>query len=269
MAITTFIPELWSARLLYALEKSHVATNLVNRNYAAYTIESVAGDVGFDLWDEQTVKRLIKDEPDLMPYYPAKRALNRGIDLAYGKRQISACVTSSILQGKSIKGIADDLQTRIPTMNRTSAIRTARTAVTGAQNAGRIDSYTAAKKMGIKLKKEWLATLDGRTRHSHAMLDGEQVDNEKKFSNGCMFPGDPNGPSAEVYNCRCTLIAAYVELGTGKYVSGGRPTPWVYQDEKGNWHRTHGQKAQPYLKPAVADHANTYRKIIEDEMKNG
>ena len=180
----------------------------LNRNYAAYTIESVAGDVGFDLWDEQTVKRLIKDDPDLMPYYPAKRALNRGIDLAYGKRQISACVASSILQGKSIKGMADDLQKRIPTMNRTSAIRTARTAVTGAQNAGRIDSYTAAQKMGIKLKKEWLATLDGRTRHSHAMLDGEQVDNEKKFSNGCMFPGDPNGPAAEVYNCRCTLIAA-------------------------------------------------------------
>ena len=61
--------------------------------------------------------------------------------------------------------------------------------------------------------------------------------------------------------------AAYVELGTGKYVSGGRPTPWVYQDEKGNWHRTHGQKAQPYLKAAVADRANTYRKIIEDELK--
>ena len=33
MAVTTFIPELWSARLLYALDKSHVATNLVNRNY--------------------------------------------------------------------------------------------------------------------------------------------------------------------------------------------------------------------------------------------
>ena len=63
--------------------------------------------------------------------------------------------------------------------------------------------------------------------------------------------------------------ASYVCLGTGKYVSGGRPTPWVYQDEKGNWHRTHGQKAQPYLKPAVADHANEYRKIIEKELKNG
>lgn len=180
----------------------------LNRNYAAYTIESVAGNVGFDLWDEQTVKRLMVEQPDLMPYYPPKRALKRGIDLAYGKKQITASVTSSILQGKSIKHMADDLQKRITTMSRDSAIRTARTAVTGAQNAGRMDSYAAAEKMGIKLKKEWLATLDSRTRHSHAMLDGEQVAQDKKFSNGCRFPGDPQGPPWEIYNCRCTLIAA-------------------------------------------------------------
>lgn len=180
----------------------------LNRNFAAYTIESVTGNVGFDLWDEQTVKRLIVEQPGLMPYYPKERALKRGIDLAYGKKQITASVTSSILQGKSIKGMADDLQLRITTMGRSSAIRTARTAVTGAQNAGRMDSYAAAEKMGIKLKKEWLATLDARTRHSHAMLDGEQVAQDKKFSNGCRFPGDPQGPPWEIYNCRCTLIAA-------------------------------------------------------------
>lgn len=180
----------------------------LNRNYSAYTIEQVAGNVGFDLWDEQTVKRLMVEQPDLMPYYPPKRALKRGIDLEYGKKQITKSVTSSILQGKSIKRMADDLQKRITTMSRDSAIRTARTAVTGAQNAGRMDSYAAAQKMGIKLKKEWLATLDSRTRHSHAMLDGEQVAQDKKFSNGCRFPGDPQGPPWEIYNCRCTLIAA-------------------------------------------------------------
>lgn len=180
----------------------------LNRNYAAYTIEQVSGSVGFDLWDEQTVKRLIKEQPELMPYYPPERALKRGIDLAWGKKQITASVTSSILQGKGIKGMADDLQRRITDMSRDSAIRTARTAVTGAQNAGRMDSYAAAGKMGIKLKKEWLATLDSRTRHSHAMLDGEQVEQAKKFSNGCRFPGDPQGPPWEIYNCRCTLIAA-------------------------------------------------------------
>ena len=183
-------------------------TYSLNRNYSAYTIEQVAGNVGFDLWDEQTVKRLMVEQPDLMPYYPPKRALKRGIDLAYGKKQITASVTSSILQGKSIKHMADDLQKRITTMSRDSAIRTARTAVTGAQNAGRMDSYAATEKMGIKLKKEWLATLDARTRHSHAMLDGEQVAQDKKFSNGCRFPGDPQGPPWEIYNCRCTLIAA-------------------------------------------------------------
>lgn len=186
----------------------------LNRNFAAYTIEQVTGDVGFDLWDEQTVKRLIVEQPELMPYYPPKRALKRGIDLAWGKKQITASVTSSILQGKSIKHMADDLQSRIVTMNRDSAIRTARTAVTGAQNAGRMDSYFAAEKMGIECRKEWMATLDGRTRHSHAMLDGEVVDNDKKFSNGCRFPGDPNGAPAEIYNCRCTLVSAIEGIDT-------------------------------------------------------
>ena len=65
--------------------------------------------------------------------------------------------------------------------------------------------------------------------------------------------------------------APYVEFGTGIYAEngGGRPTPWVYQDANGNWHWTRGNPAQPFLKPAVADHAQTYRNIIEDELKNG
>lgn len=63
--------------------------------------------------------------------------------------------------------------------------------------------------------------------------------------------------------------AAYVELGTGEHYPGGRPTPWAYQDAKGDWHWTHGNKAQPYLKPAAADHKDQYRQIIENELKNG
>ena len=189
----------------------------LNRNYAAYTIEQVAGNVGFDLWDEQTVKRLIVEQPGLMPYYPKDRALKRGIDLAYGKKQITASVTSSILQGKSIKHMADDLQKRITTMSRDSAIRTARTAVTGAQNAGRMDSYAAAEKMGIKLKREWVATLDNRTRHAHAMLDGQQADIDKPFKvdgYDIMFPGDTSAPGYLVYNCRCTTIAVVDGIDT-------------------------------------------------------
>ncbi len=183
----------------------------LNRNYGAYTIEKQAGaDVGFDLWDEQTVKRLIAEQSDLMPYYPPKRAVKRGIDLSWGKRQITAQVTSSILQGESIKQMADRLQKGIPEMNRTSAIRAARTAVTGAQNAGRMDSYQAAAEMGIELEREWLATLDNRTRHAHRILDRQRAKMDKPFTvdgHEIWYPGDSSAPGYLVYNCRCTLIA--------------------------------------------------------------
>lgn len=59
----------------------------------------------------------------------------------------------------------------------------------------------------------------------------------------------------------------YVECGTGIYYPGGRQTPWVYQDEKGNWHLTHGQRAKPFIKPAVSEHGEQYKRIIEAELK--
>lgn len=71
-----------------------------------------------------------------------------------------------------------------------------------------------------------------------------------------------------VYIGSNTSYAPYVELATGIYAEGGRPTPWVYQDANGNWHWTRGNPAQPFLAPAVKDHAKTYQNIIEDEMKN-
>lgn len=61
----------------------------------------------------------------------------------------------------------------------------------------------------------------------------------------------------------------YVECGTGIYYPGGRQTPWVYQDAKGDWHLTHGQRAKPYIKPSVAEHTEQYRKIINQELKGG
>ena len=56
--------------------------------------------------------------------------------------------------------------------------------------------------------------------------------------------------------------APYVEIGTGIYSSegGGRQTPWVYQDAKGQWHRTSGGKPQPFMKPALEQNTS---KIID------
>ena len=62
--------------------------------------------------------------------------------------------------------------------------------------------------------------------------------------------------------------APYIEFGTGIHVQGGRRTSWTYKDDKGNWHKTNGMKPRPYLKPAVADHIEEYRDIIENVLKS-
>lgn len=183
----------------------------LNRNYEAYKIEKAVGSCDFTMWDESTVRRLLVEEPDLMPYYPPSRALNRGIDLAYGKKQITSNVTSGIIRGLSPDKIATELMANLTGMNRASAVRAARTGITAAQNGGRMDSYVAAEKMGIEIRRRWSCNKDSRTRHTHGKADGQIVVGTKTpFTVGgykMMFPCDKSmgAPAHEIYNCRCTM----------------------------------------------------------------
>lgn len=181
-----------------------------NRNYEAYIIEQAVGSCDFILWDEATIRRLIVENPDLMPYYPPYRALQRGIDLAYGKDQITKRITSGILRGLPPGRIANELMDGITTMSRESAVRAARTGITTAQNAGRLDSWIAAEKMGIKIRRRWICTKDARTRIGHGMADGQIVEGTKTpfivDGEKMMFPGDKSlgAHGWNIYNCRCS-----------------------------------------------------------------
>ena len=64
--------------------------------------------------------------------------------------------------------------------------------------------------------------------------------------------------------------APYIEYGTGLFAeSGGRKdVPWNYQDDKGEWHSTSGQKPQPFMRPAVEDNRNKIIKILGEGIKN-
>ena len=91
---------------------------------------------------------------------------------------------------------------------------------------------------------------------------------DKSGSYSGKAPAGENGKET-VYIGTNVEYAAYVELGTGaKNTPGGRPDPWGYIDDDGNAHHTGGQKAQPFLGPAVSGHKDTYRNIIIDEYKN-
>lgn len=65
----------------------------------------------------------------------------------------------------------------------------------------------------------------------------------------------------------------YVEYGTGVGAeTGGRQTPWIYPMETPNgivFAQTNGMIARPFLRPAVADHVEEYKAIVEDQLGGG
>lgn len=63
--------------------------------------------------------------------------------------------------------------------------------------------------------------------------------------------------------------APYVEYGTGIYSDNGngRKTPWVYMDDKGNYHYTRGQHPQPYMRPALNENKDKIINMIKGALK--
>lgn len=186
----------------------------MNYNFGTYEVEKGTHiDTSFTLYDRSTVERLVRDNPQMLPP-PGKRTAKRiqeGKDKLWNQQQIQSVMLQSILQGEPIPKIADRLADAVGDSNRAAAIRNARTMTTGAENAGRVDSYKRAEKMGIKMEQMWVATLDDRTRYEHRQLDGMRVVVGEPFEiDGytIRFPGDPQAEPEMVYNCRCTLIAA-------------------------------------------------------------
>jgi len=87
------------------------------------------------------------------------------------------------------------------------AYRIARTELGMAMNTGHdIGARQAAEEFELVLEKGWASARDDRVRDSHALLHGEFVPMNEAFSNGLMYPGDPDGPAEEVVNCRCVLV---------------------------------------------------------------
>jgi uncharacterized protein with gpF-like domain len=96
------------------------------------------------------------------------------------------------------------------------AMLIARTESCSTVNAGANELYKAE---GVQMK-EWIATLDDRTRDAHLVMDGVVIPINNKFevpatsqSEGAWmdYAGDPTAPVGQVANCRCT-ISPFVTL---------------------------------------------------------
>lgn len=203
-----------------------IAMAYINNDMAAvyalghtYTIEWVQEELGdlldgidFTIFNEEAVRRLIMEDPDLMPdYFPTPLEIAQGRDMEYSRQQITSSITSSIVQGKSIDEIAADLMDRIQGMGEVSALRAARTALGEAQEAGHQAARDELQSKGVVMGKRWDAAWDNRVRPDHAAADGQTVANDELFTVGgekLMYPCDKkHGASPRnIYNCRCRAV---------------------------------------------------------------
>lgn len=77
------------------------------------------------------------------------------------------------------------------------------------------------------------------------------------------FDVSPDGTEGIIFSN--LEYAPYVEVGTGIYSTqgNGRDTPWKYQVYGGDWVTTRGQRAQPYLEPALQQNTSKIRECFE------
>lgn len=190
----------------------------INHNYATFEIEKKSQlDTSYTLYSRESVERMYRDNPRLYhrPGQTISQQIKEGKLARWDKRRIQSVITQGILQGESIPNLTKRLE-QVTGGDHKAAIRNIRTMMTGVQNAGRIDAQERAKKMGIPVRKQWLATLDSRTRHWHRDLDGKIVETDEPFVHAIpgnfnaeiMFPGDPEAAPVDIYNCRCTILSA-------------------------------------------------------------
>ena len=162
----------------------------------------VQAKLGYGLLNPETIKAAVQNPIS---------GLTLNQTLAKNRDAIILKVRQEITQGlikgehyskmaKRIKGSLDG--------DATKAMRVARTEGHRCQIQGQLESGKHAADKGLAIWKVWEATLDDRTRDSHASLDQVKVEVEEDFTSpltGATGPGPGMmGDPAEDVHCRCT-----------------------------------------------------------------
>jgi len=171
----------------------------VNYYHTGYAVDSTLGiKTGFSAVDRKQVEAVINNP--LM-----KIAIDD--NKVQVLQDIQRTLTQSVVQGEGIQDTAKKLKDRID-VSLSRATRIVRTETTKVMAKARVDGMERVAKAGIEIQKEWVATLDNRTREEHEELDGERVGVDENFSNG--------SPSPDEVNCRCTVVTYFPQYSVDK-----------------------------------------------------
>lgn len=185
-----------------------------------YIVEaSIYGTI--ESWQKIQSEAIAKIYGNPQSYFPQNGTLtellvkNRVEEVA----KIRQTISSAIIRGESYKDTSNLVKDIIgegaikngevvASGAKFKALRIARTEGGRNYNAGSYANTQVAKSQGLEVKRQWLATLDGRTRDTHQTLDGKFEDENGLFhadGESADYPQHFGVASLDI-NCRCTVI---------------------------------------------------------------
>lgn len=200
------------------LDKMHVEQYSTISDYLKQCYETGFVGTMYDLHGQGIPLMFPMDQEAMVMAVQLDSKINKGLyshlgeDVTRLKKRITTNITRGISSGMTYEQIAQQISASMmgaytnPGGSLAYAMRIARTEGHRIQVQSAMNACYNAKDMGADVVKQWDSTLDGDTRPSHRMVDGEIRELDEPFSNGLMFPGDPAGGAGEVVNCRCALL---------------------------------------------------------------
>jgi phage portal protein BeeE len=159
----------------------------------------VAGGISFNIFQQKAVE------------FAARQAAQKisGIQITT-ERAVRQLVAKGVENGWSLNETTKALSELYDDFKGDRAETIARTETASSVSWGKYQSAReSASRLGLALKREWVATHDDRTRDTHRDADGQRIGLDDTYTVGGAHlkqPADPSGPPEEIINCRCTEI---------------------------------------------------------------
>ena len=118
-------------------------------------------------------------------------------------------------------------------ISKNKAMRIARTEAHRIQCKATADAQWKAKEKGADVVKQWDASLDGKTRDTHRLLDGQIRELDEPFEVMGMTAMEPGGfgDPSEDCNCRCALLQRARWALWDEYTKWSPDTPVEISDD--------------------------------------
>ena len=192
------------------IQDSNVQMYLESYNYNSYNaFLTTSIDISFSQLNHRAIIEGIKN--------PVEKLTLKNITLEQRRvliNKLKLYLQQQLIKGTGYMDMAEIIRNNLG-FDYKKALTTVWTENHRVKEKATFDSNTElAKEFKLKVKKQWISTLDMKTRPDHQAMDGTIVNNDEDFKVGSSAgkaPGNLVGPDSakQNINCRCKIISIF------------------------------------------------------------